>query len=87
MKSKEDSTAPEALSDDQLTGVSGGYNEDEDPSFSTSSCPRGVNQTNFPCSGKCYSTHPTTKCMYLDEDDDGCAMIFSCSRYDLQKTE
>ncbi len=77
----------EALSDEALNAVSGGYNEDEDPAFEGYVCPRGVSSANFPCKGKCYSTYPASKCTYLDEDDDGSMMIFTCSRYNYQKTE
>lgn len=75
------------LAEEELRQVSGGFNEDEDPAFRGARCPRGVNVGSFPEKGKCYSTSPCSKCMFLDEDDDGSTMIFSCIRFNYRKEE
>ncbi len=86
-KSKNEKENGKELAEEELGNISGGWGENDDPAFRGSRCPRGVTERSFPEKGRCYSVSPCSKCMFLDEDDEGSSMVFSCIRYNYRKEE
>ncbi len=89
MKNQKDKpiSAPEALTDDQLGAVAGGYHEESDPAFNSSKCPRGVTAETFPRKPECCCLRSDGyyKCTFLEVDDDGPSFAYVCSRFNYRK--